>query len=70
MSMFRQGRAAVGQKGTIAEASEACLIFRCWAAGEHVADCHNTLWSAIDDYGLVFATPADPWTACKAVHFL
>jgi len=37
------------RKGTIAEASGACVNFRRWAAGEYVADCHKSLWSAIDD---------------------
>ncbi len=49
ISTVRQGQAAAGGKGTIAEDSEECLLFRFWAVREDRTDCHNTLWSAIDD---------------------
>ena len=49
ISTERQGQAAAGGKGTIAEELKECLLFRFWAVRENRTDCHNTLWSAIDD---------------------
>ena len=69
ISIVRQGRQPSDRKGAVAEDSEECLLFRFWAVREDRTDCHNTLWSAIDDDRIVSVLSDFPWTAYKAVHF-
>ena len=51
ISTARQGQAAADGKGTIAEETAGCLPLCFWAVREDRADCHKTLWSAIENIG-------------------